>query len=176
MCAGGGHAYKAVTDHDFLMLADDAFSGDFQADSLTCGCSCSDDRFFADKLLFISLYKVSEACCHRGDFLAQLMAVERHGSFQAKGIARAQAAGDQAFFLAVLQEQIPKRGCVGCCHVEFKAVLTGVACAGDDAGDVSDFSVKYCGVIAFGDVLFFCQFTQDFFCLRALKGDLAVFR
>ena len=78
MGPGGGHAHQAVTDHDFLMLADNALAGDLEAYSSAGRFSGSDDRFFADELFFSSLDKIAEACGNRGDLRAQFMSVQRH--------------------------------------------------------------------------------------------------
>ena len=154
------------------MLAHDAAPGDFQADSHACRSAGGDERVFADELLFAQFDAEIKAGFERRDGRVHLVAVQRHGRFQAQRVAGAQAAGDAAEFLAGLAQRAPHGRRVGCGGVDLVAQLAGVAGAGNHAFDAVDLGRFHGGVVLLGNLLGGQQPRDDLGRLGALQRNL----
>ena len=94
----------------------------------------------ADEVRLFHLAEAVEAGFPDIDRVGNFVAVERQLGFQTQRVARAQAAGDDAEFLARFQDFVPDPG-AGCFvrrNVDFESVFAGVA----GAGDQEYFSVR----------------------------------
>ena len=143
----GGEADLLIADEDVLMLADDAAPGDLEADAHLVGLAFGGKGVAADEVV-VELDGEGEPGAHRRDVVGQLVAVQRHGRFQAQRVARAETAGNQALLGAGFAQLAPQRRAVLGGRVQLVSARSGVAGAGNHAVDAVDVDVRDGGVVA----------------------------
>ena len=104
------------------------------------------------------------------------MFVERHLGFQAQGVARAEAAGDDAKLLARFHDFVPDAFAGGdvAGNVNFKAVFAGVAGAGDQRVFQSANGAVREPIIFDGVEIGVGEFAKDIDRFGTLNGELGV--
>ena len=170
--ARGGGADLLPCQINGLMLPGNAPAGGHQAHPDPLGGAGADQRILADELRLVQLDAEIQPGFQRGNGVVHLVAVERHGSFEAQGIPCAQAAGNQAEFRAGLPQQRPQRGAVFGGGVDFIAQLAGVSGAGNHAAHPADGHIGDGSIVFFGDLILRQQFGDDLRRFGALQGQL----
>ncbi len=97
------------------------------------GLDCGEGFAAYEVGAFVELGVAAEIGFEDVDGVGDLVAVEGHGGFEAEGVARAEAAGQDAEFRAGCEDFVPDAAAGGLVggDVDLEAVLAGVAGAGD---------------------------------------------
>ena len=172
MGAGAGEAHLLVSHIHILVLPGDAPAGDFQCAHLPGDFTPLFQGLFADKVGLFHLDAEAQASFDGGDGVIHLMAVQRHACFEAQRIPAAQAAGEQAEFLAGLQQRIPDMGGVCRCAIDLITELTGVAGAGNQTFLPRHGALGHKGIILGGQGALVGQLADDVQGFGALEGYL----
>ena len=102
---------------------------------------CLSQRVAAHEIALVELHDPAEVGFQRRDGGVDFVAVKRHFGFQTQRVARAQSARLDAEFLAGLQDFVPQALGFGGRHVDFVAVLAGIAGVRDARRRARDFAV-----------------------------------
>src|SRR5262249_21951671 len=140
--AGDPAGGRAIEIH-FVAIASDAAAAHFESNELAldAGFFLLDERITPVEVALIEFDDPTEAGFERRDRRVDFVAVERHRRFQTQRVARAQSAGLDAEFGACAHHQIPNALGLEGRHVDFEAVLTGIACARDARLRPCDYTI-----------------------------------